>query len=289
MLFCCSDDGDHFFTQLYKSDDQYVVNISDCVEENFDSLTSAYAFMFPYISRAVRYDQMSRLPEELKSNLLAGYPFYASCLITSSINYITQDLIYAAACHELTFCRCHITNKRAHKLESHLTKLQLPEKILIVEKSNITWLNDLLKEYYLQFIEYQPKRTGHGKYVQINGMLSSNKEISCFYILKTVYPDLEQQVQIPETRKTVDYFSRSNKLVIEFLGDFYHGNLDKFDKDTTNPKVKKTYQELHDNTFKRFDILKQLGYNIQYIWESDWDKIMKGTLKDIKEAIKTTP
>ena len=34
----------------------------------------------------------------------------------------------------------------------------------------------------------------------------------------------------------------------------------------------KTYKILYENTFKKFEVLKSLGYNIKYIWESDWKK-----------------
>ena len=107
-------------------------------------------------------------------------------------------------------------------------------------------LNDLLREYGVQFNVYQQHNTScQGRTTQVNGTLSSKTQITCFPILSLMYPDLEQQVSIPETRRTVDYFSPSNNLIIEFLGDFYHGNLDNYDGDTMNPKVKNTKREIY--------------------------------------------
>ncbi|MFH1013611.1 MAG: hypothetical protein V1769_03775, partial [Thermoplasmatota archaeon] len=56
------------------------------------------------------------------------------------------------------------------------------------------------------------------------------------------------------------------------LGDYWHGNPEKFDPDDTNKICHKTYNELYNETFKKFDILKMNGYNVKYIWETDWKR-----------------
>jgi hypothetical protein len=65
------------------------------------------------------------------------------------------------------------------------------------------------------------------------------------------------------------------------LGDYFHGNPKKFNKDIINKTTKKSFGELYQNTFKKFDKLKSLGYNIKYIWESDWKKWSKNKIGNI--------
>jgi len=61
--------------------------------------------------------------------------------------------------------------------------------------------------------------------------------------------------------------------VYEFYGDLWHGNPSRFKRENINPiNKKKTYGELYDETIKRENILKNAGFNIVTIWESDYNK-----------------
>lgn len=75
-----------------------------------------------------------------------------------------------------------------------------------------------------------------------------------------------------------------DNIIYEFLGDFWHGNPEKFNPNKTNPLdyYKRTYKQLYDYTFYRFDKLKYLGHNIKYIWENDWNKFKRGIDKTPK-------
>ena len=70
----------------------------------------------------------------------------------------------------------------------------------------------------------------------------------------------------------IDY---STNTIYEFLGDFYHGNPEKFNPDNYNKICHKTFKELYENTFNKLNKLKELGYNVKYIWENDWYKFKK--------------
>lgn len=70
--------------------------------------------------------------------------------------------------------------------------------------------------------------------------------------------------------------------IIEFLGDYWHGNIDIIDPSKLQEVSGKTFREIHDHTFKRFDILKKFGYHIIYVWESDWDNFHRGKTKSLK-------
>ena len=66
-----------------------------------------------------------------------------------------------------------------------------------------------------------------------------------------------------------------DNVIYEFLGDYWHGNPNKFNREDFNPKCKKTFGELYDLTLERFDFLKNLGYKVKYIWESEWSLWLK--------------
>jgi hypothetical protein len=66
----------------------------------------------------------------------------------------------------------------------------------------------------------------------------------------------------------VDGYDKNTNTI---LGDYWHGNPEKFNTYDIHPRVKKSFGELYNLTFNKFKILKDNGYNIKYIWEKDWD------------------
>ena len=83
---------------------------------------------------------------------------------------------------------------------------------------------------------------------------------------------------VRKQRFVVDGFDPETNTVYEFLGDFWHGNLEKFSPEKMNSKAKLTFKQLNEKTFNKIDTLKKLGYNVVYIWESDYN-LQKKKLK----------
>ena len=102
----------------------------------------------------------------------------------------------------------------------------------------------------------------------------SKPEIEFLDYLKI--PNTIENRQIYLQRKKVDGYDKDTKTIYEFLGDYYHGNPLKYTFDKYNPTCNKTFGELYENTKKRFSKLKNLGYKIKYIWESDWKRFKSG-------------
>ena len=73
-------------------------------------------------------------------------------------------------------------------------------------------------------------------------------------------------------RIIVDGFVPETNTVYEFLGDYWHGNPRKY-MDGINPTNGVEYSVLYEKTLNRLDLLKELGYNVVYVWESDWSPI----------------
>ena len=89
-------------------------------------------------------------------------------------------------------------------------------------------------------------------------------------------PDEKSARQVCIMNKQVDGFIDRTNTIYEFLGDYWHGNPQKYNCDDINPACKKSYGELYENTIKKFELLKNCGYNVRYVWESDWKKFKRG-------------
>ncbi len=71
-------------------------------------------------------------------------------------------------------------------------------------------------------------------------------------------------------------------VVFEFHGDYIHGNIKnpKFkpaglNNKTASKKVKKTNQQLYDETNRKIAQIKAEGYEVNEMWEYDWNKLKK--------------
>ena len=73
----------------------------------------------------------------------------------------------------------------------------------------------------------------------------------------------------------VDGYDPTTNTIYEFLGDYWHGNPKKFNPNDINRVTKTSFKTLYDDTFIKFNKLKDSGYNVKFIWESDWDFYIK--------------
>lgn len=78
----------------------------------------------------------------------------------------------------------------------------------------------------------------------------------------------------------VDGFDIKTNTIYEFLGDFWHGNPNRYRLDEINDITKKTFRELYEETNKRKIVFLSHGYNVIFIWEYDW-KIIKTNLPNL--------
>ena len=98
----------------------------------------------------------------------------------------------------------------------------------------------------------------------------SHKELSFLNYLNI--PDTPATRQVKILRKKVDGYDPVNKIVYEFLGDYWHGNPQKYDSNNVHPSIKKSFGEVYKNTMDRFQLLQAAGNVVKYVWESDWKK-----------------
>lgn len=84
---------------------------------------------------------------------------------------------------------------------------------------------------------------------------------------------------IPTTKFRADGYCKETNTVYEYLGDFYHGNLKKFNGNDINTKIGLTFNQLYNRTVNRRKIIENLGYNYIEIWEYDWKLAIKWVKK----------
>lgn len=85
-----------------------------------------------------------------------------------------------------------------------------------------------------------------------------------------------RQVQIKIANKwyLVDAYDPNTNTVYEFYGDYWHGNPKIYNPYKINKKTNKTFIKLYKDTLEKEKILKQAGYKVISIWESDWKEVL---------------
>lgn len=79
-----------------------------------------------------------------------------------------------------------------------------------------------------------------------------------------------RQIILKINNKTIYVDALYNNTIYEFNGDFWHGNPNKYNPNEINKVSKKTFGELYNKTLEKEKFLKENGYNIISIWESDF-------------------
>lgn len=82
-------------------------------------------------------------------------------------------------------------------------------------------------------------------------------------------------IQKSKPKIVVDGFDIKTNTVYEFYGDFWHGNPLVYNRDNINTKYNIKFGELYKKTIERENIIKSKGYNLVYIWERDFDLLVK--------------
>ena len=83
------------------------------------------------------------------------------------------------------------------------------------------------------------------------------------------------EYQIPGTRYKADGYCAETNTVYEFHGDIWHGNPTIYkEEDFCHPYSTCTAGELYQKTMEKEKNIKELGYNLVTIWESEFNKLL---------------
>lgn len=68
----------------------------------------------------------------------------------------------------------------------------------------------------------------------------------------------------------VDGYIPDTKTIYEYYGDYWHGNPVTKNPNDINANNKKSFGQLYNETLARESLIKESGYNLVTMWESDW-------------------
>jgi len=80
------------------------------------------------------------------------------------------------------------------------------------------------------------------------------------------------EYKIPGVGRVDGFCSLTNK-VYEFHGSFWHGDPELYQRDCVNVINYKTFGELYDKTMNRDNKIRNLGYTLVVMWESEFKKM----------------
>ena len=95
----------------------------------------------------------------------------------------------------------------------------------------------------------------------------SKLELSLLKMVSKQYPDAIGSYNVD--RYICDIFIPSLNLIIEFNGDYWHCNPNKYDKDYYHIIKQKKSKDIWEEDQIRVDNIKKNGYNLEVIWECD--------------------
>lgn len=87
----------------------------------------------------------------------------------------------------------------------------------------------------------------------------------------------------PISTFNVDVFVPSKNMIIEYFGDFWHCNPEKWHANDYNKRLHLTAIEKWEYDERRLKILRSMGYNVFVVWESTFKKLMS-LPKEIADA-----
>ena len=81
----------------------------------------------------------------------------------------------------------------------------------------------------------------------------------------------------------VDGWIEDTRTVLEFHGDYYHGNPEKYNLEDLNPTTNCRFGLLYDRTMDRMSDLHRLGFTVVYVWENTYKqwKTQAGLFTDL--------
>jgi G:T-mismatch repair DNA endonuclease (very short patch repair protein) len=85
--------------------------------------------------------------------------------------------------------------------------------------------------------------------------------------------------------RTFSYDFVFEKKVIEFYGDYWHCNPQIYDKDYFHKYLQMTAEEIWEDNNLKNECIKQEGYDVLIIWESDYKKDKEATVQKCIEFL----
>jgi len=166
--------------------------------------------------------------------------------------------------------------KTGIKTSDHMSK---PEyKKMFSDMAKKRWSNGEMEETRVKLSNLMKKRIANGELKSYN---RSRAEDEIIKILIDNGINCEPNFLL--NGKIFDIFIPTLNLLIEYNGDYWHCNPNKYLSDYFNHKKNKTAKEIWEYDLNKLYLAKNNGYNCLVIWESDYKKNKNIILKLIKD------
>lgn len=102
---------------------------------------------------------------------------------------------------------------------------------------------------------------------KIKSVIRSKKEKEIINEIKKLGYNVKHSLKVDS--KICDIYIPELNLIIEYNGDYWHCNPKKYKPDYYHQVKKKTAKELWEYDKNKIDLIKNCGYNLEIVWESD--------------------
>ena len=192
-------------------------------------------------------------PCSLKLQVGEGNPFYGKKHKKETINKISKSR------------ESQYTGNKNHMKQEKYRKMSRD-----VMRKN--WDNGILDKEVISEQMKQTQRSG-----KIKSTITSKKEKEIIKELKNMGYDPISSYRIDS--KICDIYVPSLNLIIEYFGNYWHCNPKKYESNYFNKKKNKFAWELWEYDKKKVELIKSYDYNLEIVWESDFNE--KTTLQKI--------
>jgi G:T-mismatch repair DNA endonuclease (very short patch repair protein) len=143
-----------------------------------------------------------------------------------------------------------------------MSKLEHRKKLS--ESLKKSWESGKLEETRKKMSEILKNTRRLGKIKSVN---KSKKEKELCIILKNMGYQVISSLRVDT--KTCDIFIPKLNLIIEYFGDYWHCNPNKYNAEYFNVKKGLTAKEIWDYDNTKLELIKNYGYNLEVIWETE--------------------
>ncbi len=160
------------------------------------------------------------------------------------------------------------------KTENSITQASKRKTKTTRKKMRKTWANKTVEEKR-NIIDLREERHGYRTpFLDAKNRRSfpiSKKETLWIDSLNNL--NIIRQHCFEDLQIVVDGYDPTTNTVYLFHGDFWHGNPKIYELTNMNPRAKKTFGNLYQNTLDYEKKIIYAGYELVIMWESDYDKI----------------
>lgn len=260
----CSDDCYHSYQSSHKKEYELYNIECKCCKTAFKSLKQNQE----YCSRSCMYTARKQKSNELRNCLNCNKEFIcykkskkSCCSIKCSLHHRPNQ------------------EKRIKGFEKVKDKygveniMQLPEFINKISDTKLRKYGDPNYNNLEKNMETCMQRYGIAYGVlkaKSNGIGISKPQQRLYDLIKEKYPNAVLEYYIPELKISADIYIPEKNLIVEFFGDYWHCNPAKYSGDYYHRYIHLSASDIWEKDKVRENNIKELGYDFQIIWESDF-------------------